>query len=74
MHQTPFYAWKRQLQDQEARAFDPGFGWDGEEAHEREIEKLRAKIGQLRVERNFLPGGLKISAPDRRALLDHEHG
>ena len=29
---TPFYAWKRQLQDQEARTFDPGFGWDGEEA------------------------------------------
>jgi transposase len=35
---TQLYAWKKQLQEQAARAFDPGIGWDGEEAREREIE------------------------------------
>jgi transposase len=37
-----------------ARAFDPGVGRDAETAHEREIERLHAKIGQLTVERDFL--------------------
>jgi len=48
------YAWKKQLQDQAVRAFDPGTGRDGEAAHELEVEKLHAKIGQLTVERDFL--------------------
>ena len=34
--------------------FDPGVGQDAETAHEREIERLHAKIGQLTVERDFL--------------------
>jgi transposase len=54
VHPTQVYAWKKQLQDQAARAFDPGTGGDGEEAREREIEKSHAKIGQLTVERDFL--------------------
>jgi transposase len=51
---TKFMPWKKQLQDQAARAFDLGVGRDAEATHEREIERLHAKIGQLTVERDFL--------------------
>jgi len=47
-------AWKKQLLENAARAFDPGVGVDAELEREREIKKLHAKIGQLSVERDFL--------------------
>ena len=53
VHANQIYAWKKQLLDQAARAFDSGTG-DGAADRERELEKLHAKIGQLIVERDFL--------------------
>jgi transposase len=54
VHPNQICAWKKQLQDQAARVFDLSVGRDAEATHEREIERLHAKIGQLTVARDFL--------------------
>jgi transposase len=52
-HPNPTYAWKKHLADQAGRAFE-GSNSEGTVEHEREIERLHPKIGQLIVERDFL--------------------
>jgi len=53
VHPNQIYAWKKQLLEQAARAFEVGSG-EAASDRGREIERLHAKIGELIVERDFL--------------------
>jgi putative transposase len=79
VHPNQIYAWKKQLQDQAAKAFDAGGGAAPD--REREIERLHATARGLPRANRRVGGGAgffstevrKMSVPDRRALLDRDH-
>jgi transposase len=62
----PVYAWKKQLLDNAALAFDPKVGLDAEAASARAIDKVHAKISQLTIENDFFAKRFGKSA--RRAV------
>lgn len=56
VHANQISTWKKQLQDEADQLFDSG--GNERRKHEKDLEKLHAKIGQLTMERDFLAKAL----------------
>ena len=56
LHANQISAWKRQLLDHVGEVFESGA--DKQRDHEAEVKELRAKVGELVMERDFLSNKL----------------
>ena len=73
VHPNQVSAWKRQAMEGLAEVFSKGAERRVRD-HESEVRDLHTKIGELIVERDFLlRGSGRISRPERRAMVVHNH-
>ena len=62
--------WKRQLLDAVPEVFAKGAGRKLAKEHEAKIRDLRAKIGELTVERDFFGGVRALSRAERMRMIE----
>ena len=70
IHANLITQWKTQLLQNAVTAFDGS----GVKIEEIDVERLHAKIGQLTLENDFLEGARARRRPERKAMIDRDHG